>query len=172
MGEPIISVSGLRGVVGDTLTPEVAIRYAAAFSAIAPPGTILVGRDSRPTGPMLAEAILAGLQAVGRSTVDAGIVPTPTLGVLVRHMQAAGAIEITASHNPSPYNGMKLFSAQGRVIPAGPGEKVLDRYRHGSPDWVTWDRLGTGQTLSDSLSAHLDAVLATVDVSRIRSTLR
>ena len=121
MAEPIISVSGLRGIVGETLTPEVAMRYAAAFAAIAPPGNILVGRDSRPSGKMLSLAIHAALQAVGRTTIDAGIVATPTAGVLLRRFKAAGAIEITASHNPLPYNGLKLFSADGRVIPAAPG---------------------------------------------------
>ena len=85
MPEPIITVSGLRGIVGETLTPEVAVRYAAAFAAIAPPGDILIGRDSRPSGRMLSLAIQAGLQALGRTTIDAGIVATPTAGVLVRH---------------------------------------------------------------------------------------
>ena len=72
---------------------------------------------------MLAEAIHAGLHAVGRDTLDAGIAATPTTGVLVRWLQAAGGIQITASHNPSEYNGLKLFSAEGRVIPAGPAER-------------------------------------------------
>ena len=123
MAEPIISVSGLRGIVGESLTPEVAMRYAAAFAAIALPGEILVGRDSRPSGRMLSLAIHAGLQAVGRTTIDAGIVATPTVGVLLRHCKAAGAIQITASHNPLPYNGLKLFSAEGRVIPAATGPR-------------------------------------------------
>ena len=65
---------------------------------------------------MLAGAINSGLEAVGRSTINAGIVATPTTGVLVRHLGAAGGIQITASHNPSPYNGLKLFSAAGRVF--------------------------------------------------------
>ena len=118
------------------------MRYAAAFAAIAPPGDILVGRDSRPSGRMLSLAIHAALQAVGRTTIDAGIVATPTAGVLLRHFKAAGAIEITASHNPPPYNGLKLFSADGRVIPATPGREVLQRYRTATPDWLPHDRIG------------------------------
>jgi phosphomannomutase len=169
LAEPIISVSGLRGVIGDTLTPDGAIRYAAAFAAIVEPGTILVSRDSRPSGKMLSEAIQAGLQAVGRTTLDAGILATPTTGVLLRHCGAAGGIQITASHNPSPYNGIKLFSAAGRVIPGELGQQVLTRYRSGQSGWVPHDRLGVGQTCSDTLSRHLRAILATVDVQRIRS---
>ncbi len=169
MGEPIISVSGLRGIVGETLTPEVAVRYAAAFVATAPQGKIVVTRDGRASGRMLAQAIEAGLQATGRSTIDADVAATPTTGVLIREMSAAGGIQISASHNPAEYNGLKLFSAEGRVIPAGPGENVLDRYRAGTVDWVRHDRLGTGELCSDTISAHLDAVLATVAVPRIRS---
>ncbi|MGA2033633.1 MAG: phosphoglucosamine mutase [Thermoguttaceae bacterium] len=168
MAEPIISVSGLRGVVGETLTPEVALRYAAAFAAIAPPGGILVSRDGRSSGRMLAEAIHAGLHAVGRNTVDVGILATPTTGVLVRHCQVAGAIQITASHNPAPFNGLKLFGAEGRVIPAAPGEEVLRRYRAGPPEWVAHDQVGARAEFPDTLSAHCDAVLATIDVDRIR----
>jgi phosphomannomutase len=168
MSEPIISVSGLRGIIGQTLTPEVAIRYATAFAAMIPAGPILVTRDSRGSGPMLAQAIHAGLQAVGRNTIDAGITATPTTGVLLRHLRAVGAIQITASHNPSPYNGLKLLSAEGRVIPAGQGQKVLDRYRSGPIQWEPHDRLGVQSGCDDPHQRHLDAVLATVNVEAIR----
>jgi len=166
--EPIISVSGLRGIVGETLTPEVAMRYAAAFASTIPPGDILVGRDSRPSGRMFSLAVRAALQALGRNTIDAGIVATPTVGVLLRHFEAAGAVQITASHNPPPYNGLKLFAADGRVIPAGPGQKVLERYRTGTPDWLPQDRIGQSLRCDDTVTTHLLAVLATIDAERIR----
>jgi len=165
--EPIISVSGLRGVVGKSLTPEVALRYAAAFSAETPAGPFVITRDGRPSGAMLAEAVHVGLAAVGRSTIDAGVAATPTTGVLIRHHRAAGGIQISASHNPAEYNGMKLFDAGGRVIPAASGQQVLDRYRSGEVDWEGHGRLAAFEECSDSLSAHLEAVLATVDVERI-----
>ena len=167
MQEPIISVSGLRGVVGKSLTPEVALRYAAAFSAETPAGPFVITRDGRPSGAMLAEAVHVGLAAVGRSTIDAGVAATPTTGVLIRHHRAAGGIQISASHNPAEYNGMKLFDAGGRVIPAASGQQVLDRYRSGEVDWEGHGRLAAFEECSDSLSAHLEAVLATVDVERI-----
>lgn len=169
MAEPIISVSGLRGIVGETLTPEVAIRYVTAFAAIAPPGPIVITRDSRPSGLLLSSAIQSGLQAVGRSTLDAGIAATPTTGILVKTQCAAGGIQISASHNPSEYNGIKLFSAEGRVIPAGPGRTVLERYRQNSPGWVRHDRIGQAAVCDDPFSDHLNAVLATVDIARIRA---
>ncbi|MBN2473082.1 MAG: phosphoglucosamine mutase [Pirellulales bacterium] len=169
MAEPIISVSGLRGIIGETLTPEVAVRYAAAFSAFAPSGTFLITRDGRASGEMLAAALEAGLQAVGRDTADAGVAATPTTGVLIREVRAAGGIQISASHNPAQYNGLKLFSYDGRVIPAGPGRDVLEHYRTAPIAWVSHDQLGCGYECTDSTSAHLKAVLATVNLPRIRS---
>jgi phosphomannomutase len=168
VSEPIISVSGLRGIVGQSLTPEVAIRYAVAFSVLSPAGPLVITRDSRPSGAMLAEALHAALHAAGRATIDAGIAATPTTGILVRQLGAAGGIQISASHNPPAYNGLKLFSAEGRVIPSPAGAKVLEQYRTGTAAWASHDRLGTRQAAQDTLSSHLDAVLATVHVDRIR----
>jgi phosphomannomutase len=174
----IISVSGLRGVVGESLTPDVAIRYAGAFAAGLPAGAIWLGRDGRESGPMLAAALSAGLTAVGRDVVDAGVVATPTLGVLVRARGAAAGIQITASHNPSEYNGLKLFSAEGRVLPAAAGQKVLERYRQmegsGKPPHssdksdVAPVRPGTFSAGSDPTAEHIAAVLRLVDVAAIR----
>jgi phosphomannomutase len=168
VSQPIISVSGLRGVVGESLTPDVAVRYVAAFSAVAPPGPILVSRDGRPSGGMLSEAVHAGLQATGRDTLDGAVLSTPTVGVLLRDCRAAGAVQITASHNPSPYNGLKLFTAEGRVIPAAPGREVLDRYLAGEIDWVPQDQLGRRRECVDAFSAHLHAVLGAVEYHAIR----
>ncbi len=168
MTEPIISVSGLRGIVGESLTPEVAMRYVAAFAATLPPGPIVVSRDGRATGPMLASAVQSGLMAVGRDVLDGGIAATPTLGVLVRTHHAAGGVQISASHNPPRYNGIKLFSGEGRVIPAGPGRGVLSAYRERKVTWVSHDQLGKLQRLEETTSEHLKLLLATVDVESIR----
>jgi phosphomannomutase len=166
--EPIISVSGLRGVVGQSLTPEIALRYTAAFAATLPPGKIVVTRDGRATGRMLADAVCAGLCAVGRSVLDADIAATPTTGVLIQSLGAAGGVQISASHNPPEYNGLKLFSGEGRVIPAAAGEQVIARYRTGSPAWVGHAEIGSSENVSDVHAQHLARVLATVDVPRIR----
>lgn len=168
MAEPIISVSGLRGVVGSSLTPEIALRYSCAFANYAPPGPMVVTRDGRHSGLMLAAAITAGLKAVGRDVINGGVAATPTTGVLVRELHAAGGIQISASHNPAQYNGMKLFSAAGRVIPAGDGQLVLDNYRTGKITWATHDKLGTAYSDQSTGRRHLDLVLARVDVARIR----
>lgn len=167
--EPIISVSGLRGVIGESLTPEVALRFSCAFAGALGPGPVVVSRDGRATGPMLADAIRSGLLAMGRDCLDADVAATPTTGVLVREHRAAGGIQISASHNPAEYNGLKLFGASGRVLTAQAGQEVIARYRAAGPKWAPHDRLGRAQRLADVLTPHLRLVLATVDVARIRA---
>ena len=168
MSEPIISVAGLRGIIGEALNPDVAMRYAAAFSATMPPGLFVITRDSRPSGVMLSHAIHAALNALGRSTLEAGIAATPTLGILIRQYHAAGGIQISASHNPSEFNGMKLFSGEGRCIPKEPGSRVLELYKTSKPQWVNHQNIGEFSVCPDSTEAHLEAVLKTVDVEAIK----
>ena len=170
MKEPIISVSGLRGIIGESLDPTLAIRYSVAYaSLIEEAGPIVVTRDGRATGTMLAQAICSGLMACGRDVIYGDVAATPTTGVLVRQHKAAGGIQISASHNPPPYNGIKLFGSDGRVIPGVAGEKVIDAYRAGQANWVSHDQLGNYTLLEDTVSEHLRLVLATVDVEKIRS---
>lgn len=170
VSELIISVSGLRGVVGKSLTPEVVLNYAGAYAATLPSGPIVVARDGRATGPMLASLLQAGLIGLGRDVIDAGIASTPTLGVLVREHQGAGGIQITASHNPPPYNGMKLFSAEGWVLPADEGKPILAAYQSAAaPAWVAHDSLGQLIECENTTDEHLRLVLATVDVEAIRA---
>lgn len=169
MSDLIISVSGLRGVIGESLTPSVAVAYVGAFVADLPDGPIVVSRDGRPSGAMLAQAVHAAVIASGRDVLDAGVAATPTLGVLVKSVRAAGGVQISASHNPSPYNGLKLFNDAGRVIPGAAGEAVRERYRAGAAAWVPHDQLGRRVEVEDPHAAHLEAVLRTVDADRIRA---
>ncbi len=172
----IISVSGMRGEIGSSLTIDVAVRYALAYSQYAPQGApFVIGNDGRRSGSLIADAISAALNAVGRTTLDAGVAATPTVGVLVKTLGAAGGIQISASHNPRQFNGLKLFSAEGRVIPKSEGEKVLKIYKAAEedPNWkpayVDVEKLGERVRIADSEKAHLEATLATVDVELIRS---
>ena len=169
MSELIISVSGLRGIVGETLTPDVAVRYVAAFAGKLPGGPILVGRDGRASGPMLSRAIIAALSACGRDCIDVDVAATPTIGVLVRQRGAAGAVQISASHNPPPYNGIKLFAASGRVLDAATGVLVRDAYFESEAPWVSFDQLGSVSREADPHEPHLQAVLKTVDQAAIRA---
>lgn len=167
VSEPIISVSGLRGIVGESLTPAVAARYASALAAELPPGPILISRDGRASGPMLATAIAEALVPLGRDVLNAEVAATPTTGVLIRQLRAAGGVQVSASHNPAEYNGMKLFSAEGRVIPAAAGTRVLERYRATAPHSRA-SCPGICKALDDTVSHHLALILPTVDIDRIR----
>lgn len=170
MKEPIISVSGLRGIIGESLDPILAIKYSCAYvGGLVDDGPIVVTRDGRSTGSMLAQAICSGLSAIGRDVIYGDVAATPTTGILVREHGAAGGIQISASHNPAPYNGIKLFEASGRVIPADVGEDVIKAYREFEFKTVAHDCIGTISELKDTTSAHLKAVLATVDVEQIRA---
>ncbi len=168
--EPIISVSGLRGIVGETLTPLVAARYLAAFSAELPPGKMVVARDGRPSGRMLADVARGIFAAAGRDVIDLDVAATPTVGVLVRELQAVGGVQISASHNPPPYNGLKLFQADGRVLPAQVGERVLAKYRANDPlTWVGGDRVGQVELRPEYIQPHLEKLLSLVNVKQIQT---
>jgi phosphomannomutase len=176
--QPIISVSGLRGIVGTSLTPLTVTRYVAAYAnrlragrSADRPGRprVIVGRDGRESGPMLVDVVAATLMSCGVDALIADLAATPTVGVLVRSLHADGAIQISASHNPPPYNGLKLFGFDGRVIPAAAGLEVLAAYEQANFPWQSYADLGHREPIQDTTTAHLEAVLATVDVARIRA---
>lgn len=169
MSQLIISVSGLRGIIGETFTPDVAARYMAAFAKELPPGPVAVARDGRATGMMVRNIVAGTLAACGRDLFDCGIAATPTVGVFVRESGAAGAVQISASHNPLEYNGIKLFGSDGRVIGAEAGSAVRKRYEAHDADWKTHQAIGTIIQVADPHTHHLEAVLGTVDVERIRA---
>ena len=167
MSELIISVSGLRGVVGESLTPDVAAQYAVAYSQWAPPGPFVIARDGRASGPDLAKAIAAALAGQGRRCLDAGPAATPTVGVLVRQHAAAGGIQISASHNPPEYNGLKLFSRAGSVLSAAVGGEVLKNY-HALAGTKLPRAEQPAEPIDDPVSRHVELAAATVDVAAIR----
>ncbi|MFN5755722.1 MAG: phosphoglucosamine mutase, partial [Planctomycetia bacterium] len=166
----IVSVSGLRGIVGESLTTEVAVRYAAAFAETLPPGPIVIGRDGRASGPLLLGAIRDYLTGVGRDVIDCGVAATPTIGIVVRETTAAGGLQISASHNPAAYNGMKLFSRAGRVLSAAAGKKVLAGFESQSGHEATQPLARAEGTVRafDGTAAHVKLVADTIDVASIR----
>src|ERR1051326_5614764 len=108
-----IGISGVRGVVGETFTPELVVGFAQAFGTYLDSGRILVCRDARASGPMARSAVLAGLLAAGWEVIDLGVCPTPSLQLAVRWMGADGGVSITAGHNPEPWNALKFVRPDG-----------------------------------------------------------
>jgi phosphomannomutase len=169
MTERILSISGLRGVIGDGLDPQYLTRFAAALGTMYDGGTVVVSRDGRATGPMVKHAVVSALLATGCNVIDAGIATTPTCGVLVKHFEAAGGLQITASHNPVQWNGLKPFSPDGSVFNAELGERLIGLIESQEFNFVTWDRLGSLEELDDPAGPHIERVLKLVDVDAIRS---
>jgi phosphomannomutase len=165
----IVSVSGIRGIIGQGLTPEAALAFAAALGTATGGGGIVLSRDGRPSGAMLRHAVLAGLLGAGCEVQDLGVAPTPTCGLAVRRLQAAGGIQITASHNPAEWNGLKLFGPEGRVLPTAEGDKIKERFESRAFRHVPWQELGTLAECRQALDWHRDRVLELVDVPRIRA---
>lgn len=161
--ELIVSVSGIRGIVGVSLTPEVAMQFAMSYGTPRTGQMILLSRDGRPSGDSLGAAVAAGLTAVGCHVIDLGIAPTPTVGIAVTSMKAAGAIQITASHNPAPWNGLKLFGNDGAVLPAAAGAEIKAKFEAGTYSQVKWDRVGRIRKSDESFDHHINRVMAVVD---------
>jgi phosphomannomutase len=165
-----ISVSGIRGVVGEFLTPSLACAFAQAFGTYVGRGRVVLGRDTRSSGEMLEHAVACGLLAAGCSVVKVGILPTPTIQIYVGQTRARGGIALTASHNPPEYNALKLFNSQGLFFNHYERSELLDVYHQSAFYQARNDEIG-GVT-ADSTSApqiHLDRVLRHVDVERIRA---
>ncbi|MEO6808492.1 MAG: phosphoglucosamine mutase [Isosphaeraceae bacterium] len=164
----IASISGLRGIVGDGLDPAAVVEFVAAYAAGCGPGPIVVGHDGRPSAPVFVHAVLAGLTAAGRDVLLAGPAATPTIGVLVRDLEAAGGVQISASHNPPEYNGLKFFQPLGMVLGAEAGRGLLQRLERREFNWASWSSLGKVRHLDDPDAGHLAAILKIVDVEAIR----
>lgn len=138
MEKLLISVSGIRGIIGKGLTSEIALDYGRAFGTYLKGGKVGLGRDTRKTGPMISSAVISGLLSSGCDVVDIGICPTPTIELAVRDGRLAGGVAVTASHNPVKYNALKLIGKGGMFLSESEGNKVRQRYnsrRFKNYDW-------------------------------------
>lgn len=163
-----IGITGVRGIVGETLTPELVVSFAQAFGTYLDGGTVLVGRDTRPSGPMVHAAVVAGLLASGCEVVDLGICPTPTLQLTVGPAGARGGISITAGHNPSGWNALKFVRADGLYLSATQAEELLDIVHQGEFEKAAWDRICASVPAQDAVPHHIERLTAAFDVEAIR----
>lgn len=175
----MVSVSGVRGRVGDGLTPEVIAQFASGFGAWAlqqakaagkDGATVVVGRDSRVSGPMFHRVVLSALESVGCQVLDVGMAPTPTIQLAVEHHHAAGGLAITASHNPIEWNALKFIGPSGLFLDAAEGSAMREIVEGVVPR-ATWDRLGKTTALSDANEYHIQRILDLpfIDVEAIRA---
>jgi phosphomannomutase len=170
----IVSVSGIRGIIGENLDVDQLMALAAAHAAANAKGLpVVLGRDSRPTGHMVAQAVAAGLRAAGCAVIDIGLVPTPTVPIVIADLAArgvavGGGIQVSASHNNVEWNALKFFNATGRNVDQAQLDALLAAYA-AAPVWKRWDGCGAYSVRTDALDLHLARVLAAVDVELIRA---
>ena len=161
-------ISGVRGVVGESLTPQIALGFAQAFGTLLGRGSVLVGRDTRPSGPMIEAAVTAGLIGAGCQPVTTGVVPTPSLLILAAASAARGGILITASHNTAPWNALKFIDSGGRFLSPGRIEHLLDVYHQRSFRLADESRLRDPVPRDRPAEPHFARVRAYLDTARIR----
>jgi len=165
-----IGVSGVRGVVGEFLTPALACAFGQAFGTYVGPGRVVVGRDTRSSGEMLQHAVTCGLLASGCDVVEVGILPTPTIQIYVASSGARGGLALTASHNPPEYNALKLFNARGLFFNSYERSELLDLYHQSEFRHAANEEIRTVCSDFDSPpSLHLERVLSHVDAGGIRA---
>jgi phosphomannomutase len=161
----MISISGIRGVVGKSLTPDVAVKYAAAFGEYCKRPNprnpeVILGRDGRATGKIIANIVSSTLLSTGVNVRALGICPTPTVQLAVEKTGAAGGISVTASHNPMQWNGMKFIAPTGMFLDADQNKGLWSLADSGKAAYSAWKSIGT-HTADDSwISKHIDAVLS------------
>ncbi|HYE66029.1 MAG TPA: phosphoglucosamine mutase [Pyrinomonadaceae bacterium] len=154
-----ISISGVRGVIGESLTPALLTRFAQAFGTYVGPGTIVTGRDTRTSGEMVRQAVVAGLLSSGCRVVDLDICPVPTLQLLVRERRARGGIAITASHNPAEWNALKFINSAGLFLTGAQARQLLDIYHQGDYRKVAGAEMRSVESASGALHLHIKAIL-------------
>jgi phosphomannomutase len=163
-----ISVSGVRGVVGESLTPSLVAYFAASFGEYVGGGRVLVGRDTRPTGVMYENAVIAGLLSVGCQPVILGIVPTPTVQLSVLKLRANGGIVISASHNPEEWNALKFINSSGFFLNHNESDELLDIYNQPYTKYVQESEYRYVHTAENSFNIHKTKIFSQIDVELIK----
>ena len=156
----LFGTNGVRGVVGELMTPDLVMKIAMAVGSMRP-GTVAIGRDTRTSGPALITAAKAGLMAVGCNVVDCGILPTPALQYIVKMYYDAGIV-ITASHNPGNYNGVKVIESDGTEMDDANSILIEERVFSGTFSTKTWEEVGSERSAPDLVSEYVSAVVSKV----------
>jgi phosphomannomutase len=164
-----IGISGVRGIVGETFSPELVVAFAQAFGTYADSGRILICRDTRPSGPMVRAAVCAGLLASGCEVIDLGICPTPSLQLATRWLGAQGGISITAGHNPTHWNALKFVRADGLYLTDNQAEELLDIYHQGEFSKAGWQEVPAKIQSAQALDHHIEILTQAFNIPSIRA---
>jgi len=162
-----IGIAGVRGVVGESFTPELAVEFAQAFGTYMDGGRILVCRDTRPSGSMVYAAVSAGLLGAGCEVLNLGVCTTPSLQLAIKQLEANGGIAITAGHNPEKWNALKFVRGDGLYLNSTQGEELLDIYHQGEFSKTSWDKIKTTIERVDATANHIKKLKSAFDVEAI-----
>ena len=171
----MLSVSGMRGLVGRSITPTVVAKYAAAFGGWLRQATnkdaphVVLGRDSRPSGQMFEMAATSGLIAAGCRVTRVGILSTPGVAIMIGHHHAEGGMVITASHNPIIWNGVKALRHDGAAPPADQAAQIIQRFKDDQLDYVKVENLQPSGEDDTGVKVHVDSILPHIDVHAVRA---
>lgn len=167
----MVSVSGVRGIVGDGLDPNVLVNYTSAYADFIKEGKVIIGRDARISGEMVKQLVAGTLMAKGIDVVDIGIVPTPTVQYTVKTLSADGGIALSASHNPNEWNALKLLNNTGQFMTPGENYEMLKIMNSGEMKFKSWDKLGKFSFYEEGLKRHVKDVLSLkyIDVEKIKA---
>ena len=170
MSTLMVSISGVRGIVGESLSPHIVQKYALAFGTFINKSPIIIGRDSRTSGTLISNILKGCLQATGCEVIDIGIVPTPTVQMEILHHKAAGGVAVTASHNPSEWNGLKFMDENGRFLSPENAKQVYQLADRGDFRYMDWKQLGNETRDSGANGRHIEAILGLpfIDVSALK----
>ncbi|HEU4712109.1 MAG TPA: phosphoglucosamine mutase [Pyrinomonadaceae bacterium] len=153
-----IGITGVRGIVGQTFTPELVVQFAQAFGSYLDGGRILICRDTRPSGPMIRSAVIAGLLASGCEVIDLGVSPTPSMQLAVKWLNADGGIAITAGHNPAAWNALKFVRSDGVYLNPTQAEELLDIYHQGEFLKANWQTIKQTVQYKDAIPHHIEVL--------------
>src|SRR5438445_9032849 len=167
-----IGITGVRGVVGETFTPEVSVGFAQAFATYLDSGRILVCRDTRSSGPMVRSAVVSGLLAAGCEVIDLGICPTPSLQLAVTWLKAHGGVAVTAGHNPSQWSALKFVRGDGLYLNPLQAEELLDIFHQGEFAKATWDQIQPAIQHQDPIEHHLELLKSAFDTTAMQARRR
>jgi phosphomannomutase len=163
-----IGISGVRGIVGQTLTPGLVLDFASAFGTYLREGPVCLGRDTRPSGPMLHQACLAALTSTGCDVLDLGVCPAPVLQFAVRTLKARGGLSISAGHNAREWNALTFLSAEGAYLNSFQGEEVLDIFHLGKFAKAPVDGLGSVRPVTGFFETYVRGLAGFLDSAAIR----
>jgi phosphoglucosamine mutase len=159
-GKPIFGTDGVRGVAGSDLTPELALDIGRAAGSYLRGGPVLIGRDTRRSGSMLASAIQSGFHAAGIDTIDVGVMPSGGISYLTAESGANMGVIVSASHNPAPDNGIKLLAARGTKLPDQVERELEERLRSMASKSALGESIGYRSESGEAMSRYLDHLVS------------